>query len=120
MKFQPGNGLITGRWFRLITVSRVQRSREAVLMRRIRPIALGISGLLATTAVALAAPAAQTGPSSSQSPYLVRAQPGVVTKSILTVGDSVNIKPDGTPRTGWSGSRTASARSTTATGRSRC
>src|SRR5512134_3232748 len=36
-----------------------------------------------------------TGPSSSQSPYIVRSQPGVVTKAILTVGDSVNLKPDG-------------------------
>lgn len=36
-----------------------------------------------------------TGPSSSQSPYVLRAQPGVVTKSVLTVGDSVNPKPDG-------------------------
>jgi hypothetical protein len=37
------------------------------------------------------------GPSSSESPYVVRAVPGVVTKSILTVGDSVNEKPDGAP-----------------------
>jgi hypothetical protein len=37
----------------------------------------------------------QTGPSSSASPYVVRAIPGVVTRSILTVGDSVNTKPDG-------------------------
>jgi hypothetical protein len=36
-----------------------------------------------------------TGPSSSQSPYLLRTQPGVVTVSLLTVGDSVNLKPDG-------------------------
>ncbi len=36
-----------------------------------------------------------TSPSSSQSPYLLRSQPGIVTKSILTVGDSVNTKPDG-------------------------
>jgi hypothetical protein len=36
-----------------------------------------------------------TGPSSSQSPYLLRAQPGVVTVSVLSVGDSVNSKPDG-------------------------
>ena len=36
-----------------------------------------------------------TGPSSSQSPYLLRASPGVVTVSLLTVGDSVNLKPDG-------------------------
>src|SRR5687767_13826907 len=35
-----------------------------------------------------------TGPSSSQSPYILRSQPGVVTKAILTVGDSVNLKPD--------------------------
>jgi hypothetical protein len=34
------------------------------------------------------------GPSSSQSPYILRSQPGVVTKAILTVGDSVNSKPD--------------------------
>lgn len=35
------------------------------------------------------------GPNSSQSPYVLRSQPGVVTKAILTVGDSVNLKPDG-------------------------
>jgi hypothetical protein len=34
------------------------------------------------------------GPSSSQDPYVVREIPGVVTKSILTTGDSVNTKPD--------------------------
>jgi hypothetical protein len=33
--------------------------------------------------------------SSSQSPYILRSQPGVVTQAILTVGDSVNLKPDG-------------------------
>ena len=36
-----------------------------------------------------------SGPSSSESPYLVRTKPGVVTKSILTVGDAVNYKADG-------------------------
>jgi hypothetical protein len=36
-----------------------------------------------------------TGPSSSQSPYLLPSATGIVTKSILTVGDSVNLKPDG-------------------------
>lgn len=36
-----------------------------------------------------------SGPSSSATPYVVRSVPGVVTKSILTVGDSVNLKPDG-------------------------
>jgi Alkaline phosphatase PhoX len=40
-------------------------------------------------AVAFAAPGAEQGPSSSQSPYLVRTTSGVVTKSILTTGDSV-------------------------------
>ncbi len=35
------------------------------------------------------------GPSSSQTPYLVASAPGVIVKSILTVGDSVNLKPDG-------------------------
>ena len=36
-----------------------------------------------------------TGPNSSQSPYLLRSQPGVITNAILTVGDSVSMKPDG-------------------------
>ena len=48
---------------------------------------------LATVGTALAY--SITGPSSSQSPYIVRSQPGVVTKSVLTVGDSVNFKADG-------------------------
>jgi hypothetical protein len=43
--------------------------------------------VVATTAFA-GAGAAQ-GPSSSQSPYLVRVKPGIVTTSILTTGDSV-------------------------------
>jgi hypothetical protein len=43
---------------------------------------------LALCSVVLAAQAI-TGPSSSASPYMLRAAPGVVTKSILTVGDSV-------------------------------
>ncbi len=41
-----------------------------------------------TAGVALAAPGASTGPSSSASPYLVRTIPGVNTTSILTVGDA--------------------------------
>jgi hypothetical protein len=52
--------------------------------------------LVATVSAAGAAPGTETGPSSSQSPYLVPEKPGVVTRSILTVGDSVNTKPDGT------------------------
>jgi hypothetical protein len=38
-----------------------------------------------------------TGPSSSATPYLVPVQPGVEITSILTVGDSVNTKADGSP-----------------------
>jgi hypothetical protein len=49
---------------------------------------------LSTVGTALAK---DTGPSSSQSPYLVPSQPGVSFKAILTVGDSVNLKPDGAP-----------------------
>lgn len=50
--------------------------------------------LIASTVTALAAVTvltgnAITGPSSSQSPYLLAAQPGVVTRSILSVGDGV-------------------------------
>jgi Bacterial protein of unknown function (DUF839) len=51
--------------------------------------------LVLTASVAAAAPGAVTGPSSSASPYLVPSVPGVVTRSILTVGDSVNTKLDG-------------------------
>src|SRR5687768_9074276 len=64
-------------------------------MRKMRILALGGVVAAAAAAVAIAAPGAHTGPSSSQSPYLLGSQPGIVTKSILTVGDSVNTKPDG-------------------------
>src|SRR5512138_1534549 len=60
-----------------------------------------IFSVLMTAMIALstAAPALakDTGPSSSQPPYLVPSQHGVSFKAILTVGDSVNSKPDGTP-----------------------
>jgi Alkaline phosphatase PhoX len=56
-----------------------------------------VAVLVATASVAMAAPGTETGPSSSQSPYLVPTKAGVVTKSLLTVGDSVTTKPDGTP-----------------------
>jgi len=37
-----------------------------------------------------------TGPTSSQSPYVLPAKmPGVITVSLLTVGDAVNFKADG-------------------------
>jgi hypothetical protein len=47
--------------------------------------AVALSG--AASAVALGD--ATTGPSSSQGPYVVRSQPGVVARSILSVGDAV-------------------------------
>jgi hypothetical protein len=53
-----------------------------------------ISSLLAA---ALVAPAgATTGPSTLQTPYIVPIAPGVTTTSILSVGDSVNNKPNST------------------------
>jgi hypothetical protein len=58
-------------------------------MRKTRVVALGALLTLATATIAVAAPGTETGPSSSQSPYLLRSQPGIVTKSILTTGDSV-------------------------------
>jgi hypothetical protein len=60
-----------------------------------RPVAHIACGVAILTSIGLTGPAASaspgaaTGPSSSQSPYIVRSQPGVVTKSILTVGDTV-------------------------------
>jgi hypothetical protein len=59
-------------------------------------ILAGAAGVLAAVA-ASALGNATSGPSSSESPYVLRSEPGVVTRSILTVGDSVNLKPDGTP-----------------------
>ncbi|MEY2921344.1 MAG: hypothetical protein RL261_2649 [Pseudomonadota bacterium] len=53
--------------------------------------------IAATLAAATAQSQTYTAPSSSQTPYLVPTVPGVETHSILTVGDSVNLKPDGTP-----------------------
>ena len=59
-------------------------------MRRTRNVALiGAAAVAAATAAGVAVANAVTGPSSSESPYVIRSRPGVVTKSILTVGDSV-------------------------------
>jgi hypothetical protein len=52
-------------------------------------VALAASATFVGASAASAAPGAEQGPSSSQSPYLVPTAPGVVTKSILTTGDSV-------------------------------
>ena len=54
-----------------------------------RALVAATIGAAAAVATAAALGNAITGPSSSQSPYVVRSQPGVVTKAILTVGDSV-------------------------------
>jgi hypothetical protein len=48
-------------------------------------------GLALAAALACAGSAfASTGPSSSDAPYVVPSRPGVVTKSILTAGDSAD------------------------------
>jgi hypothetical protein len=46
-------------------------------------------GASLATSVAGATPGGSAGPSSSKDPFVVRSQPGVVFKSILTTGDSV-------------------------------
>lgn len=56
---------------------------------------VAVVGALVAAGAALAH--AATGPSSSQSPYVVPVAPGVSFTSLLTVGDSVNLKPDATP-----------------------
>jgi hypothetical protein len=50
---------------------------------------LSISLLVVAAGGVVLSAQAITGPSSSASPYVLRAEPGVVTKSILTVGDSI-------------------------------
>lgn len=67
-------------------------------MNRRRTLALAAILAGAFAAVAAAAPGGSTGPSSSQEPYLVRSQAGVVFKSILTTGDSVPRLGGGTYR----------------------
>src|SRR5262245_27123169 len=47
------------------------------------------AGVVALVAAVAAFANAITGLSSSQAPYVIRSQPGVVTKSILTAGDAV-------------------------------
>jgi hypothetical protein len=56
------------------------------------------AALLAIVPVAIADPGSTAGPSSSADPYIVRSEPGVVLKSILTVGDSVPKAGGGTYR----------------------
>ncbi len=68
--------------------------RMRTVSRRTPLLALALAGAAVGTAVAASL---STGPSSSQSPYLVPSTLGVEITSILTVGDSVNLKPNGTP-----------------------
>ncbi|MEN3353846.1 MAG: hypothetical protein V7640_2004 [Betaproteobacteria bacterium] len=58
---------------------------------------LSVTAVSAVLAVLAGQAQADTfvGPSSSASPYVVNVHPGVNIVSILTVGDSVNKKPDG-------------------------
>jgi hypothetical protein len=53
-----------------------------------RSLGMGVLAVAITGAVLSAQ--AFTGPSSSASPFVLPAEPGVVTKSILTVGDSID------------------------------
>lgn len=54
------------------------------LRRTVVAATVGVVALAAR--VAIAAPGASSGPSSSEPPYVVRSEPGIVTKSIITVG----------------------------------
>src|SRR5262245_41077663 len=64
-------------------------------LRRMCALFLSLISFLGISLVLAQAPGAETGPSSSESPYLLRSTPGIVVKSILTAGDTVNLKPDG-------------------------
>jgi hypothetical protein len=78
-----------------MAIGQSMQRESSVQKMRIFAFAVLVGAVAA--AAAIADPGGQTGPSSSQSPYVLRSEPGVVAKSILTVGDSVNLKPDGTP-----------------------
>src|SRR6266516_4661690 len=85
MAIGPGDG-----WPRRSGSAVVNRSRVGV--RGV--VGVGAAMTLAAAVVSApvsagATPGGSTGPSSSQSPYLVRSQPGVVLRSIVTVGDAV-------------------------------
>jgi hypothetical protein len=67
-------------------------------MRKALLLVLGALTAGAAAAIAPATPGTSTGPSSSESPYLVRSKPGVVLKSILTVGDAVSKTGGGSYR----------------------
>ncbi|HMX16099.1 MAG TPA: PEP-CTERM sorting domain-containing protein [Rhodocyclaceae bacterium] len=60
-------------------------------MSKTRTLAAAVAAAVTGGAIA------GTGPSSSASPYVTPVAPGVSVTAILTVGDSVNAKPDGSP-----------------------
>ncbi|MFZ0158669.1 MAG: hypothetical protein WAL50_06530 [Kineosporiaceae bacterium] len=60
-------------------------------------IGVALPGLAGVGGAAADTPKSSTGPSTSTSPYLVPSAPGVSVTSVLTVGDAVGNKPDGTP-----------------------
>jgi hypothetical protein len=66
------------------------------LSRRGRALVAGGAVVLAAGTAVAAHDWDPVGPSSSQTPYVVPTHDGVRTKALLTVGDSVNTKPDGT------------------------
>lgn len=67
----------------------VKSQSRGFLVKRSRILLLALVASAALAAIAVTAPGGSTGSSSSQSPYLVRSQPGVVLKSIVSVGDAV-------------------------------
>jgi hypothetical protein len=68
------------------------------MRRSLCVIVIAVAAAGACAMVALATPGGATGPSSSESPYLVRSRPGVVLKSILTVGDAAPTAEGGSYR----------------------
>ncbi|MCW2764308.1 MAG: large protein [Nocardioides sp.] len=66
--------------------------------RRLTMVAGASAAVMYAAATAVAAPGGAPGPSSTDSPYLVRSVPGVTLTSLLTAGDSVGgYRMAGTP-----------------------
>lgn len=60
-------------------------------------VAVAMTALAVVSMAQLASAKSMPGKSSTESPYVVSSIPGVNIRSILTVGDSVNRGPNGTP-----------------------
>ena len=70
------------------------RARRSATVAVSTAVALGaVLAVPSPVSAADASPGSSTGPSSSDSPYLVRAVPGVTTTSLLTVGDAPTNDP---------------------------